>query len=154
MHPYCPLSLHFGPDLVRAAYERIDPDAWDRPTHPDRFTPRQVLCHLAFWEPVALARMRLAEVDPGAAIDFWDEDGDVEANQYDAQDPYEMLARYQAARAATKAWLDAIPSAHWTRGVVHPQRGPLTIDDLANFQLGHDLYHLAQLEAARRLDVL
>lgn len=145
MHAYMPLSLKFSPDIFEWLLARVSEEKMDVPTHPERFSPRQIACHLAFWEPVARWRMQRALEEDGAAVEGWDEDGHcIEAN-YDGQDLEEMLAHFRAERLETKAWLDALPREQWSRSVVHPERGVMTITDMANMLPAHDIYHIQQL---------
>ncbi len=92
MHAYMPLSLKFSPDIFEWLMARVSEEKMDVPTHPERFSPRQIVCRLAFWGPVARWRMKRALEEDGAAVEGWDEDGHcIEAN-YDGQYLAEMLA--------------------------------------------------------------
>ena len=145
MHAYMPLSLKFSPDIFAWLLARVPAEKMDVPTHPGRFSPRQIACHMAFWEPVALGRMKQALAEDGSAVEGWDEDGHCITANYDGQDLEEMLSLFRTGRLETKAWLDALPRENWSRSVVHPERGVMTISDMANMLPAHDIYHIQQL---------
>jgi hypothetical protein len=111
----------------------------------DRFTPREVIAHLADWEPIMLGRMQTALASPGASIEAFDEAQMAVDNVYLNLDPREQLHLFVQRRADTARWLRALPPDVWSQAVLHPERGLQTIEDQANLLLGHDLYHIEQL---------
>lgn len=150
MNPYLFPSLPTGPRLLADQLSRIGAEAMDVPTHPDRFSPREVIAHLADWEPILRARMAQAVAEPGSEIQGIDEGERAIEMNYAASDPREQAQRYQEARAETIAWLQGLQPEDWSKHVMHNERGRMTVSDMANMLLGHDLYHLEQLEAVLR----
>lgn len=145
MNPYLLPSIEFGPQIVRRVFARIPASLWDTPVEADRFSPREVIAHLADWEPIMLERMKTALSAPGAEIEVYDEGQMAETNGYRQLDPNEQIESFIRSRTQTAAWLRALPPDAWANVVLHPERGRLTIDNQANLLLGHDLYHIEQL---------
>lgn len=145
MNPYLLNVLPDTPKVVRDIWHQIAPGQVDVPTHPGRFTPRQVVAHLADWEPILLWRIQQAVQESGSEIPGIDEGIMAVENGYDHQDPMVNLDRWQMARMETVAYLRSIETSHWDRYVVHSERGKMTVYDQANLFLGHDLYHIAQI---------
>ncbi|MBI5707386.1 MAG: DinB family protein [Armatimonadetes bacterium] len=149
MNPYLFPSLDKGPIVIERLLGLITPDKVDRPTHPGRFTPREVVAHLADWEPILLGRMKAALLDSGSSIEGIDEGERALAMNYASLDWRAEAGAYADRRNATIAWLRNLSEGDWDKFVVHSERGKQTICDQANLLLGHDLYHIEQvLDAA------
>lgn len=145
MHPYAPKSAQYGPAVVEQLIRQIDPSLYDQPTHPDRFTPRQVVCHLAIWEGIMQGRLEAAFGGGEPVVPNWDEEADVVENRYDEQDMDAMLTLYREKRSAKFAWLSGLSAEEMQRAYVHQSIGRLTIEDGMNLLIAHDMYHVAQL---------
>lgn len=145
---YCPSSLRFTPALLKAAFLRLPREQWDVPTGPDRFSPREVIMHMTFWEPVARGRMEQARLADGVEVPDWDEDQDAIDNAYHTLDPLAALERFAAEREMTMTFFESLGDGEWEKSFVHPVKGRLTIFGWGATMLGHDLYHLHQLEEA------
>ncbi len=146
MNPYHPGSLVFGPGLLGAAFSRVPEDKWDLPTGPERFTPREVVFHLAYWEPVARWRVERALAENGVEVPDWDEDQHAKDFNYGSLDPVEGLRIYASEREKTVQLYNSVQGGQWEHAFVHPTKGRVTVSDWAASMMGHDLYHLAQLE--------
>lgn len=145
MHPYLLPSLEFGPQVMRRMLEFIPELRWDEPSPGDRFSPREVIAHLADWEPVLLDRIKAGVETPGATVQGYDEGQWAIDHEYSTTDPREQVGLYAQRRAETAAYLRALAPDDWEKTVVHSERGVMTVYDQANLLLGHDLYHLEQL---------
>ncbi|MCW5936482.1 MAG: DinB family protein [Fimbriimonadaceae bacterium] len=148
MHPYLTNVLEFGPKLMAYSCRRLPTESWDEPTGPGRFTPREILAHLADWEPVFLARMQQAVRLPGSVLKVWDEGQWAIDHRYAESDPEASLAAFAKARSETAEFLRKAPIESFAAAALHPEKGLMTVDDMANMLLGHDLYHLEQIEEA------
>jgi len=120
----------------------------DVPTHPGRFTPREVIAHLCDWEPISRGRMQTAQRTPGAVVPDLDEGQRAKDQDYASWDPIQTSEEFIRRREETIQWLQSLPEEDWTKTAVHSAKGEMTIYDYANLELGHDMYHLEQLCAA------
>jgi hypothetical protein len=148
MNAYLLITFNLGPPTVERIFRNIDAADWDRALAPDRFTPREVLAHLADWEPIMLDRMKLAVNSPGATLQAYDEVKMAEEHGYRSSDPPEQLALWKERRAVTAAWVKAVRPEDWQKAAHHPERGRQSVEDLANLIVCHDLYHIEQLSAS------
>ncbi len=144
-NPYLLPGLESGPIVVARIAETVPADHWDTPTAPGRFTPREVVAHLADWETELLKRMQIAKATPGAEVMAYDEGVWAVEHGYASTDPKEQAALFRSRRSQTLAWLKALEPADWTLTFLHPEQGAKTIYDCACMMLGHDLYHIEQL---------
>lgn len=145
MHPYLFPGLSVGPAAVRRVFMLIPEARWDEPTEPGRFSPREVIAHLADWEPIFLERMRLGVDTPGGTVAVYDEDLRAIEQGYSHSDPHAQLDRFEANRSVTIRFLEGLDEALFRNTYVHPERGEMAVEDQANMLLGHDLYHIEQL---------
>jgi hypothetical protein len=145
MNPYLLPVLEYGPEIVRRLVMQMEPSRLDEPTSPDRFSSREVIAHLADWEPILLARMHKAIESPGAVIEAYDEGEMAVTHGYSRSNIQEQLASFASHRHATAEFLRGLADEDWDKAVTHPERGLMTLRDQANMLLGHDLYHIEQL---------
>ncbi len=132
----------------------IHPSKIDVPTHDDRFTPREVVAHLADWEPILLERMKQTKSQPGSTIIPYDEAAMAIERNYAGKDWQTEADRYIALREETKKWLQTLSTEDWSLSANHPERGTMTLYDQANLLLGHDLYHIQQLAEVLEREVV
>jgi hypothetical protein len=146
MNFYLMISIEFGPQVIRRLVDQLDPADWDRRLNPDRFTPREVVAHVADWEPIMRGRIRTALREPGSPILAYDEGQLALDHKYSETDPVEQAEAFIRERRTTAELLRQIDSEEeWQRVATHPERGSQSVEDQANLLLGHDLYHIEQL---------
>lgn len=138
-------SLLAGPKAIRVLMRELHPSKLDQPTHEGRFTPREIIAHLADWEPILLTRMQQTKNQPGSTIVAYDEGELAIEHKYSEKDWNTEANRYIALRTETKKWLETLTPGDWKLSATHTERGPMTLEDQANLLLGHDLYHIEQL---------
>jgi len=68
--------------------------------------------------------------------------------RYREADPAAALAAFARARGENLARLESLGPADWTRGAIHPSRGPITLYEQVERFAEHDLAHLRQLVRA------
>jgi hypothetical protein len=111
----------------------------------------EILCHLCD-EEVDDFRTRVESTlrDPAAAWNPIDPEGAARERRYNEQDPGAALARFEAERAKSIAWLRSLRSPDWTRAHTHAKIGfPLSAADLLASWAAHDALHIRQI--AKRL---
>jgi hypothetical protein len=145
MNSYLLPCLEMGPRVVRRLLRQLPRERLDEALHPDRFTPREVAAHLADWEPIMRERIRTALTSPGVEIRAYDEGQMALDHGYADLDPLEQVELFARERYATAEVLRGLNGSDWANSVHHPERGPQSVEDLANLLLGHDLYHIDQL---------
>jgi hypothetical protein len=138
------------PGRLRQLVDAIGEGGLTTPRAAGKWSPRDILCHLADCEVVFSFRLRqaLAEDNP-VVLAFNQEDW---AAPYSNQDAAAALAAFSAMRAWNLSLVNAVPQAARERRLTHPERGEMTFQTVLETMGGHDLNHLAQLEevASRR----
>src|SRR5450432_4353252 len=114
---------------------------------PDKWSVAEILAHLSEAEVTAFWRYRqMLEHDgcplPPYAEELWAELGD-----YAKRDPQDSLQLFRLLRQSNLQMFDKLTPEQWQRHGVHAERGEMTVKELALQIAGHDLNHLAQVEA-------
>jgi len=129
---------------LRELIGALGPLAHRRPA-PGKWSPREIVCHLADCEIVFAFRLRQTLAQPHHVIDPFDQD--LWAATYGAQSIESAMAVFAALRAWNLALLGVATPADLARPVVHPERGEMTMQTIVETMAGHDLNHLKQVEA-------
>ena len=121
--------------------------------HPDGWSPRQVIHHLADSEAQSYARLRRIVAEPlGSIIQGYDEGlwAAHPALGYE-RDPIETpLAVFAAVRAGSLAVLRHLDDSDLERFGEHSERGRFTIDDWLRIYSNHPTDHGEQIAKALR----
>jgi hypothetical protein len=113
---------------------------------PNKWSPREIITHLADTEIAFAFRYRQALADDNHIIQPFDQD--LWARSYGAYTAEQALAVFGAMREWNLALLRALTPEQLARTVTHPERGAMVLKTIVETAAGHDLNHLKQLEAA------
>jgi len=144
---YMLTGLAGTPDVLDGFLKAIpssDP-IWDHRPDPQRFTLREIVAHLADWNPIFLERLTRTRDENEPVLEDIDEGQIAIEHDYAHTDPQESLARFRETRTALVAFLNALPEPAWERVGIRPPLGPLPIYAQAVLILGHDGYHTQQV---------
>jgi uncharacterized damage-inducible protein DinB len=132
-------------DLGRMLRPIDDTAARARPA-PDRWCAADVVAHLAYIEPLYLARLRRIAEQDNPFEPYMHPD----ASAHDLTRPLaELHAEFAARRAETLDFLAALPQRDWGRPLVHETIGPTRLRDQVQALVDHDSDHLNQLIGLR-----
>ena len=126
--------------------EGASPKQLSRRPAADKWSPSQILAHLAEAEVSCFWRYRQMIEHNGSQIIPFDQDLWYKLGDYAARDPQESLQLFRLMRDANLRLFDQLTPEQWKLGGVHIERGPMTIADLARQMAGHDVNHIAQIE--------
>lgn len=136
--------LAASPSALSQVLAAIPPDRASVPPAPGKWSPAQILCHLADCELVFAFRLRQTLAEDAPTIQPFDQDK--WASTYTAVPASQALEVFRALRGWNLRLIGlALPEAA-NRPVTHPERGTMTFLTLVETMAGHDLNHLAQLE--------
>lgn len=142
MNPYLHLTYDFAPRVAKRLIERIPESRWDEQPGPDRFTVREAISHLADWEPIWVERFQKGLAEPGGRITVYDEGQLAIERNYAARNPLAEADRYIEGRAKLAELVRGLSADQLAITIDHPERGLLTLDQMAGMIQGHDVYHL------------
>ena len=112
---------------------------------PGKWSAHEIVCHLADCEIVFAFRLRQALAQDGHVIQPFDQE--VWAAQYKACDVRTALEVFTAVRGWNVRLIRAMSPDDLAKKVTHPERGDMTVSVVVETMAGHDLNHLAQIEA-------
>lgn len=136
--------LSSTPATVARLLEKLGASKTTASPAPGKWSPAQIVCHLADCEIAFSFRLRQTLAEPGHVLQPFDQDK--WAPPYESFSAADALAAYTAFRnwnLLLIAW--ALPD-HANDPVTHPERGAMTFQTIVETMAGHDLNHLAQLE--------
>ena len=131
-------------DRIQRLWNALPADRRNAPVAPGKWSPREVLCHLADTEIVWAFRLRQSLAEAHHIIQPMDQT--VWAEQYRAYDGADALSLLLALRRWNVSLIRQVVPAALDKPLTHPERGPMTYRVLLETMAGHDLHHVAQLE--------
>ncbi len=145
MNPYLIPGLSLSPLAFRRLVAMIPEGRLDERLDLTRFSPREVVAHLADWEPLLRERVRQAVERPGSKIVGEDETRRAKERRYDQSDVANELDSFDRERRKTVEYVQSLRPEDFEKVAIHTERGPLSARDLVEMLVGHDMYHVEQL---------
>jgi uncharacterized damage-inducible protein DinB len=139
-----------GPAQLRAAVTGMSEDQLDASPIPGKWSTRQVVCHLADFEPIYADRMKriLAENEP--TLPSGDQNLFAAHLAYAARDVNVELRLIESVRQQVARILSTIPVEAFQRRGIHSEEGPMTLEFLLRRITGHIPHHLSFIREKRR----
>ncbi|MDA0660640.1 MAG: DinB family protein [Planctomycetota bacterium] len=114
-----------------------------------QWSTRQVICHLADFEPVYADRMKRVIAEHEPTLFGGDPDLFAARLEYDARDIEEELHLIESVRRHVARILKAIPPEYFDRTGFHSMDGPITLQVLLQRITKHIPHHVNFVEAKR-----
>ena len=114
---------------------------------PGKWSLREQMCHLADCEVAWAWRLRQAYGEDSPMLQSFEQDPWARAYVGELYTFPAALQAWQAIRDWNLAFLDSLTAADKIRPAVHPSAGLVTLWNLVEIAAGHDLHHLASLQA-------
>lgn len=131
------------PGEVGKLIDAIGPARGFQPPAPGKWSPGEIVAHLADCELVFGFRLRQTLAEDSPVIQPFDQEK--WAKTYHGIMPAEALQAFKSFREWNLILLEDLPAAARSRQVTHPERGTMTFQTIVETMAGHDLNHLAQL---------
>ncbi len=132
--PWTRCSPTFTPDEIAT-----------RPT-PEKWSLREILCHMADCELAWAWRLRQVYGEDNPALQSFEQDPWARAYDGILFTADTALHTWRAVRAWNLALIETLSPQDKARPAQHPSAGPITLWTLVEIAAGHDLHHLAGLE--------
>lgn len=137
-------ALESAPGLFEHLLVGLTPAEEDFRPEAERFTLREMVCHLASWERVLRERMEMTQHEDTPTLPLFDEKPLLE-HDYPHADTAEQLRLFRELRAETVAFLRSCGPDDWDRDAQRQMVGPMTLEAQALLIPFHDTYHYAQI---------
>ena len=137
------------PVKLRLAVKELKPDQLDTPYRPEGWTVRQVVHHLADSHMNAFVRFKLALTEQEPTIKpynekQWAETADAKTPPVDLS-----LNLIDSLHARWSLLLKATSPLEFARGMIHPERGRMTLGTTLRLYEWHGRHHTAQIMGLR-----
>ena len=132
------------PTAIGSRIAAIGPEKAATPPAPSKWSPAEIVCHLADCELAFAFRLRQTLAEDNHVIQPFDQEK--WAATYPGIDAEQALAAFTALLQWNLLLIGtAMPNAA-NKPVLHPERGTMTFQTIIETMAGHDLNHLAQLQ--------
>jgi hypothetical protein len=131
------------PPEIATLIEALGPARGFQAPAPGKWSPGEIVAHLADCELVFGFRLRQTLAEDTPVIQPFDQDK--WAKSYHGITPPEALQAFKAFREWNLVLLEDLPPVARSRKVTHPERGTMTFQTIVETMAGHDLNHLGQL---------
>ena len=140
-------ALAGTPDVLGCLLKDLGPDdpRWDYSPDPLRFTLREMVAHLADWEPIWQQRIERTRDESRPFLPSIDEGDIAVSGDYKHRDPLKSVDLFRAGRANLVKVLNSLSNSDWEKLAEREFVGPLTMQMMAGYILSHDGYHLHQV---------
>ncbi len=138
-------ALSSSPRIVERLLRVFPKPRLDERAEPERFTPREVIAHLADWEQVILDRIRIANLRPGSPGTVEDPGKRCSDHRYGNKDVFHEAEVFESRRRTTIDYLKNLNAVDWKKTFIHQSEGEITIEAYMVHILEHDMYHLDQV---------
>jgi hypothetical protein len=132
-----------APELARIS-QTLGSARINQPPAPGKWSPREVLIHLADAELAFGFRYRQALGEENHTVQPFDQD--LWAKSYSAYDAKQALETFSALRNWNLTLIRSLTAEQLLKPVIHPERGKMVFRTLIETAAGHDVHHLRQLE--------
>jgi hypothetical protein len=143
-------DLAAAPAAFRAAVEGLTTEQRLTPYREGGWTVAQVVHHVADSHMHAYARMKFAATEDVPTIKPYDERvwaGFADASDADVDPSLQII---ESLHARWTSWLRHLPQKDYERGLMHPERGPMTIDRMVALYAWHGRHHVAHITELRK----
>jgi hypothetical protein len=136
--------LSTTPATLEALAEAIGPSRLAVAPAPGKWTPAEILCHLADCEVAFGFRLRQTLAEDHHVLQPFDQAK--WAATYPSITARQALAAFTAMREWNLILIRNAPQSAAQKPVTHPERGTMTFSTIVETMAGHDLNHIAQLQ--------
>jgi hypothetical protein len=139
-----------GPQLLRDAIAGMTAKELNAAPVPGKWSTRQVICHIADFEPVYADRMKRVVAEDNPPLRGGDPDVFAANLAYDDRDIEEELHLIEAVRRHVARILKTLPEETFQRTGQHSEDGPLSLEILLKRITGHIPHHVKFIEEKKK----
>lgn len=134
-----------GPALLRAALERVPPEAMKWRPGPGKWSAHEVVVHCADSETVSSTRIRLLVGEDSPTLVGYDQDRWAAAFDYHSLPLEPSLHQIESVRAWTTELIRRLPDSAWSRAGTHTESGHYTAETWLRLYAEHLEIHARQI---------
>jgi len=138
-----------GPQMLRAAVAGMTAEQLDARPIPGKWSTKQVICHIADFEPVYVDRMKRVIAEHEPTLLSGDPDLFAARLAYDQRDVAVELDFIEAARRHMEPILRSLRPEDFLRKGNHSEAGPITLEKLLTNITNHIPHHVKFIDEKR-----
>jgi hypothetical protein len=138
-----------GAELVAVVSTGSAGAEWDFKPAPEKWSLRQIVCHLADSEMDAAGRFRRVIAEPDAVLQWFDEKLWADNLDYHKRKFSVALETFRRIRGENYELLKDLPEDAWSRTGNHTRYGVLSLRDLLDRYAKHAENHARQIKETR-----
>ena len=138
-----------GPHMLRAAVAGMTAEQLDARPIPGKWSTKQVICHIADFEPVYVDRMKRVIAEHEPTLLSGDPDLFAARLAYDQRDVAVELDFIEAARKHMEPILRSLRPEDFLRKGNHSEAGPITLEKLLTNITNHIPHHVKFIDEKR-----
>ncbi len=146
-HPYvweeCLEALEKTPAALERLAQLVPEERWEYRPAPDRYSPKELLYHLAEVEEAFYRRYRLIAEEEYPELTVYDPHDALSEDRFAEGTVQDGLRRFTEARARSLEFLRSLPAEARDRTGTHPEFGEWSIFQQVQLCVAHDLLHLS-----------
>ncbi len=139
-----------GPGQLRSALAGLNPEQLDAHPIPGKWSIKEVVCHIADYEPVYADRMKRVIAEDKPMLLAGSPDAFVARLAYDQRNVDEELSLIEIVRSQMARILRSLQPEDLQRTGNHSVRGPVALESLLQQITDHIPHHLAFVEEKKR----
>ncbi len=139
-----------GPQQLRDAIRGMTSEQLDAQPIPGKWSTRQVICHIADFEPVYVDRMKRVIAQDEPTLFGGDPDLFAARLAYQARDIAAELQLIEACRAHMAKILSTLRPEDFGRRGIHSESGPITLEKLLTNIAKHIPHHIPFIAEKRQ----
>ena len=131
-------------DDYHARIPRLSAADWRRPWRPGKWTVAQIIVHVTQWEMIMGLRVRCGVAAPDFTLQPLDQDELMRVEGEVVSGPAAYDA-FDAVRRMNIAFAESLSPEQRRQRVMHPERGPIDVEQLLVTLAGHGVHHFKQI---------
>lgn len=131
-----------GPDRLRDAIDGMTDEQLDAAPIPGKWSTRQIICHIADFEPVYADRMKRAIVEDEPTVFGGDPDAFAAGLAYDGREIETELKLIEDVRRQMASILRTLGADAFQRSVKHSEAGLISLETLLSNITNHIPHHI------------
>ena len=137
------------PQNLRSAVSGLDEEQMATPYREGGWTVRQLVHHIADSHTNCYTRIRLALTEEAPVIRPYEEKAWALLHDAEVAPVEWSLGLLEALHARLLMLLHSLTPAQWQRSYVHPESGPMRLDEVVSMYAWHSRHHVAHITALR-----
>lgn len=138
-------GLERTPQALERLAQLVPAERWDARPSPDRYSPKELVCHLLEVEEAFYRRYKQIAEEDRPQLSVYDAEAEPLDDRFVKGSLHEALEQFARARQRSVDYLNRLPAEARDRVGIHPEFGEWSIFQQVQLCVAHDLLHLCDI---------